>query len=264
MPIARLTDRAIVHVAGGDARAYLQDLVTNDVDRLTAATPVWAGLLSAQGKPLFDMILFDDTNGGMFVDVLADAAAALVKRLTMYKLRRAVTITAVDGLHVFAAWDQPVADLPADPQLPALGQRWVADAAATDTGVHDYTCHRRGHGVPDSADLALDRMLWLEANAVELNGVSFTKGCYVGQENTARMYHRDKLRRRLLPVAIEGNVGDGPGDRAITADGVAVGELRGHGEGRGIAYLKVEAAGLRLMAGGARLAVDWPTWLPPS
>ncbi|MGI4877468.1 MAG: YgfZ/GcvT domain-containing protein [Janthinobacterium lividum] len=260
MPIARLTDRAVIRIAGADARAYLQDLVTNDVARLTAATPVWAGLLSAQGKPLFDMILHDsaDIPGAVLADVVAATADALVKRLTMFRLRRAVTIERVDALHVFAAWNETVADLPADPQLAALGQRWVADAAVTDAGVHDYARHRLALGVPDSGDLLLDKMLWLEANAVELNGVSFTKGCYVGQENTARMHHRDKLRRRLLPVRIDGD----PGDGIVTAGGIAAGELRGHADGRGIAYLRVENAAGPLVAGNASVVVDWPAWLP--
>ncbi|MGI4880778.1 MAG: YgfZ/GcvT domain-containing protein [Janthinobacterium lividum] len=262
MPIARLTDRAVLRIGGADARAYLQDLVTNDVDRLTRETPLWAGLLSAQGKPLFDMVLFDRGDvepGAVLIDVLATAAEALAKRLTMYRLRRAVTIAAEPDLHVFAAWGEPAIDLPADPQLAALGSRWIADAAETNTAVHDYARHRLALGVPDSADLLLDRMLWLEANAVELNGVSFTKGCYVGQENTARMHHRDKLRRRLLPVTIDGAVEDGA---AITVDGLAAGELRSQAGSRGIAYLKVEAAARPLAAGAATVMVDWPGWLP--
>ena len=260
MPVARLTDRAVLLVSGPDARGYLQDLVTNDVDRLTPATPLWAGLLSAQGKPLFDMILFDGSHlapGAVLVDVLADWAEPLAKRLAMFRLRRAVTIAPEPGLHVFAAWDRPTADLPADPQLAALGHRWIADAAETTTGVHDYAGHRLACGVAASRDLLLDRMLWLEANAVELNGVSFTKGCYVGQENTARMHHRDKLRRRLLPVTLSGE----PGEATITAGGVAVGELCSRDGQRGIAYLRV-AAGAPLLAGDVPVTVDWPGWLP--
>jgi len=261
MPIARLIDRAVLRVGGADARGLLQDLVTNDVARLTRDTPLWAGLLSAQGKPLFDMVLFDGGDvepGAVLIDVAAPAAEALARRLTMVRLRRAVTIAAEPGLHVFAGWDEPTIGLPADPQLPALGCRWIADAADTNAGLHDYARRRRNLGVPDSADLLLDRMLWLETNAVELNGVSFIKGCYVGQENTARMHHRDKLRRRLLPVTIDGD----PGDGAITADGIAAGELRTHADGRGFAYLKVEAADGPLTAGDATVTVDWPAWLP--
>lgn len=261
MPVARLTDRAVLLVGGADARAYLQDLVTNDVDLLAHGKPLWAGLLSAQGKPLFDMILVDGSHlepRAVLLDVLAATADALAKRLTMYRLRRAVTIAVEPALHVFASWDVPFADLPADPQLAALGSRWIADAAETNIGVHDYARYRLELGVADSADLLLDKMLWLEANSVELNGVSFTKGCYVGQENTARMHHRDKLRRRLLPVTVSGY----PADATITADGVAAGELRSHANGRGIAYLRVEAASQPLVAGGAAVTVEWPDWLP--
>jgi folate-binding protein YgfZ len=256
MPIVALTDRAVLRVGGSDARAYLQDLVTNDLGRLAPATPLWAGLLTAQGKPLFDMVLVDGGDGSVLIDVLATAADALAKRLTMYRLRRAVTIAAEADLHVFAAWDG-AADHPADPQLAALGARWIAGAAATDATLADYARHRRALGVADSGDILTDRMLWLETNAVELNGVSFTKGCYVGQENTARMHHRDKLRRRLLPVTVSGI----PTDMVITAAGVAVGELRCHAEGRGIAYLKVDAVGAPLTVGGAVVTVDWPDWL---
>ncbi len=262
MPTARLTDRAVLRVSGAEARDFLQGLVTNDVAALAPGRPLWAGLLSAQGKPLFDMILHDGSHdggeGSILVDTAAAWAEALARRLTMYKLRRAVTIAAEPGLHVFSAWEQPVADLPADPQLAALGSRWIADIAPTDAGVADYIRHRLALGVPDSGDLLVDRMLWLEANAAELNGVSFTKGCYVGQENTARMHHRDKVRRRLLPVTIVGE----PEDGAVIAGGAPAGELRRHANGRGIAYLKVEAAALPLTAGGAVLTVDWPAWLP--
>ncbi len=259
MPTARLTDRAVLRIAGADARDFLQGQVTNDVAALAPGRPLWAGLLSAQGKPLFDMILVDGGDGAVLVDVLAARAEALAKRLTMFKLRRAVTIAPASDLAVFAAWGGARGDEPADPQLATLGHRWVATDATTDASVADYARHRRALGVADSADLLTDRMLWLEANAVELNGVSFTKGCYVGQENTARMHHRDKLRRRLLPVTVAGV----PDEATVTAAGVAVGELREPiVDGCGIAYLKVDAAAVPLAAGGAMVTVDWPEWLP--
>jgi len=257
MPVARLTDRSVVVVGGPDARGFLQDLVTNDVALLALDRSLWAGLLTAQGKPLFDMIVFDGGDGAVHLDVLADRATALAARLTMMRLRRSVTVAARPDLHVFAAWDRSAA-CPADPQLAALGARWTAPAADTDTDLAAYTAHRLDLGVPDSSDLLVDRMLWLEANAVELNGVSFTKGCYTGQENTARMHHRDKLRRRLLPVRLAGD----PAEATITAGGVAVGELRRHADGRGVAYLKLDAVAGPLTAGGVAVAVDWPAWLP--
>ena len=255
--IAHLTDRAVLRIGGADARGYLQDMLTNDVDGLAPGAPLWAGLLSAQGKVLFDMILHADGET-VLVDVAAVQAAALAQRLAMYRLRRAVTIAAAT-LPVHAAWSGRAGEQPLDPRLPALGQRWIGDATPNCSGA-DYDAHRLALGVADSGDLLIDKMLWLEANAVELHGVSFTKGCYVGQENTARMHHRDKLRRRLLPVDFAGATGDG----VIWAGDSAAGELRSHAGHRGIAYLRLDPveAGTPLTMNGAPLTVVWPAWLP--
>lgn len=263
MAVAHLDDRAVLRIGGADARAYLQDLLTNDVTLLAPGKPQWTGLLSAQGKVLFDMILHDDGDA-VLADVLATSAEALARRLTVYKLRRAVTIE-VTGARVFAAWGETL-ERPSDPRLAALGSRWVevdepsVSASVTGTTLA-YHAHRLALGVPDSIDLLPEKLMWLEANAVELHGVSFTKGCYVGQENTARMHHRDRLRKRLLPVRCDGEatIGD-----AVMDGRTAVGELRSHAGGRGIAYLKLEpvetAAPLTL--NGRPLQVIWPAWLP--
>ena len=250
--IAHLSDRAVLRIAGADARDFLQGLLTNDV---TQPLPLWAGLLSAQGKYLFDMILHDGGEGVMLADVAADRASDLANRLTMYKLRRAVTIEAAD-LKVFAAWDGE-SDAPWDPRLPGLGRRWIAESADTTATLEDYESHRLALGVPDSADFEIDKTMWLETNAVELNGVSFTKGCYVGQENTARMHHRDKLRKRLLPVLLS----DDPGEEtAILTGDREAGTLRTWRNGRGIALLRVEMLEALTLA-GAPLTPEWPSWL---
>ncbi len=249
--IAELTDRAVLRLSGADARDFLQGLLTNDV---TQPQPLWAGLLSAQGKYLFDMILHDGGDA-LLLDVAADRAADLAKRLTMYKLRRAVTIEATD-LRVFAAWDGE-SDAAYDPRLPGLGRRWVAADAATTATLADYDAHRLALGVPGSGDFEIDKTMWLETNAVELNGVNFAKGCYVGQENTARMHHRDKLRKRLLPVLLS----DDPGaDTVILSGGREAGTLRTHREGHGIALLRLEQLD-ELTVGGAPVTVEWPSWL---
>ena len=252
--IAELTDRAVLCVSGADAREFLQGMLTNDV---AAPLPLWAGLLSAQGKYLFDMILHDGGDA-VLLDVLASRAEDLARRLTMYKLRRAVAVEPT-ALKVFAAWEGE-SDRPYDPRLPGLGRRWVADAADADAALADYDTHRLALGVPDSADFEVDKTMWLEGNAVELAGVSFTKGCYVGQENTARMHHRDKLRKRLLPVLLEGD----PGDGVIRAGDREAGALRTHRDGRGIALLRVEYVerGDSLTLDGAAVTVDWPSWIP--
>ncbi len=258
MPVAHLDDRAVLRIGGAEARAYLQDLLTNDMTTLAPGRSLWAGLLTAQGKVLFDMILHDDGDT-VLADVLATSAEALAKRLTMYKLRRAVTIE-VSRARVFAAWRE-TAGRASDPRLAALGERWTGPAAVESATAAAYHAHRLALGVPDSIDLLPDRLMWLEANAVELHGVSFTKGCYVGQENTARMHHRDRLRKRLLPVRFDGPAATGD---QLMAGNIAAGELRSHADGRGIAYLKLEPveAAAPLTLNGAPLQVIWPDWLP--
>lgn len=259
--IAELSDRAVLRLAGDDVRPFLQGMLTNDVDALAPDRPLWAGLLSPQGKYLFDMILVDaGAEGGdaILADVWAPRRDELLKRLAMYRLRKAVTVEATD-LKVFAAWDGASA-APYDPRLPGLGRRWIAAAADTNADLDAYVAHRLALGVPDSEDYPVDRLMWLESNAAELGGVSFTKGCYVGQENTARMHHRDKLRKRLLPVRLGADPGD---ERSLRAGDREAGELVSRHGDRGMALMRVEhvEGGAALTLGGAPVAVDWPSWL---
>lgn len=198
--MTRLTDRALIRLSGDDVRGFLQGLVTNDV---AGVLPVWAGLLTPQSKALFDFIVWADGDD-ILIDCAASQAAALSKRLTLYRLRRPIAIAVVDDCAVH--WS---AKGEGDPRLPALGRRWIGDDEGTDVSA-DWQTHRLRLGVPEGvAELGTDATLWLECNARELNGVSFTKGCYVGQENTARMHHRDKVRRRVLVLP----VGTAPPDR---------------------------------------------------
>ena len=181
----RLFSRAVVRVAPAapeeDAAQFLQGLVTNDV---TGALPVYAGLLSAQGKTLFDMIVWPGGEGSLLLDCEAQAAEELVKRLSLYRLRRKLSIAVDPSLGVY--WQAELGDGGApDPRLPALGQRWISAVSENDEPVDDaWLRHRLALGVPEGRD-ELGDVLWLETNAAELNGVSFDKGCYVGQENTA-------------------------------------------------------------------------------
>ena len=197
-----LIDRAVLRLSGEDVRGFLQGLVTNDVSALAEDKPLWAGLLTAQGKALFDFILWADDED-VLIDCEADQCEALAKRLTLYRLRRPIAIgrDAVLAVH----WSLEGED-PLDPRLPALGHRWLAPAGEAAAGWHE---HRLRLGVAEgAAELGQDKTLWLECNAAELNGVSFTKGCYVGQENTARMNYRQKVNRRLVVVPA-----DAPGER---------------------------------------------------
>lgn len=193
-PATMLTDRAVLRVAGEDARGFLQGLVTNDLELLAADRPLWAGLLTPQGKALFDFILWED-GADVLIDAEAAQAEALARRLGLYRLRRAITV-APEPLAVH--WStQPGAGVP-DPRLPALGRRWLAAPGPASTG---WLPHRLSLGVVEGvAELGNGETLWLECNARELGGVSFAKGCYIGQENTARMHHRAKVNRRLVVV----------------------------------------------------------------
>ncbi|MEH3123002.1 MAG: folate-binding protein [Sphingomonas phyllosphaerae] len=194
-PATMLADRALLRLSGEDVRGFLQGLLTNDV---AGALPVWAGLLTPQGKALFDMIVWADGDD-VLLDVEREQRDAIARRLTMYRLRRAITIAPEEGLAVH--WARDGDEHAPDPRLPALGARWLAPPALAATGWH---AHRLTLGVAEGvADLGSGETLWLEANARELHGVSFTKGCYVGQENTARMHHRDKVRRRLVVAPID-------------------------------------------------------------
>ncbi|MBV1691169.1 folate-binding protein [Novosphingobium sp. G106] len=203
MTATRLFSRAIVRVSPldqeEDVGEFLQGLITNDV---TGKLPVWAGLLTPQGKALFDFIVWP-SGQDLLLDCEAEAADALVKRLSIYRLRRRIAITRDDGLAVH--WRPHEGDgAAADPRLHALGERWIAPVDPDDEAAdEEWRAHRLSLGVTEGrGELGNDATLWLECNAVELNGVSFSKGCYVGQENTARMNWRQKVNRRLLVVPL--------------------------------------------------------------
>lgn len=197
-----LAERAVLRVTGDDVRGFLQGLMTQD---LAAPLPAWSGLLTPQGKALFDFILWSDGDD-MLIDCEAAAAEALARRLTLYRLRRNIAVTTDATLAVHWSPDATATGA-ADPRLAALGTRWLAppDDRPVD---HAWRAHRLALGVTEGVgELGSGETLWLECNARELNGVSFTKGCYVGQENTARMHHRARVNRRLV-VAPLGEAGD--------------------------------------------------------
>ena len=199
MPATTLTDRALVRLSGEDVRGFLNGLVTNEV---AGPLPVWAGLLTPQGKCLFEFIVWADGDD-LLLDCEAAGAEELIKRLTIYRLRRPIRIERDDGLAVH--WSPDGEGAAVDPRLAALGHRWIGPADDPATG---WLEHRLRLGVCEGQAEVGD-LLWLECNAAELNGVSFTKGCFVGQENTARMNWRQKVNRRLVVVPT-----DTPGPRS--------------------------------------------------
>jgi tRNA-modifying protein YgfZ len=196
MSATTLTDRAVVRLSGDDVRGFLQGLVTQDV---AGQLPIWAGLLTAQGKCLFDFLVWADGDD-LLIDCEAAATDDLIKRLSIYRLRRPIRIERDERLavHWSVNGDQGVPD----PRLPELGRRWLASA---DLPAEGWLAHRLRLGVCEGR-AELGDLLWLECNAAELNGVSFIKGCFVGQENTARMNWRQKVNRRL--VVVEGDGGE--------------------------------------------------------
>jgi folate-binding protein YgfZ len=203
-----LTDRALVRLSGEEVLGFVQGLVTSDVG---GPLPVWSGLLTPQGKCLFDFLIWVDGDD-LLLDCEAEAADDLIKRLSIYRLRRAIRIERDESVAVH--WS-PDGDGD-DPRLAALGKRWLA---TPDDGATGWLEHRLRLGVCEGR-VELNDLLWLECNAAELNGVSFSKGCFVGQENTARMNWRQKVNRRLVVVATQAA---GPRTRAFYPElGLAV------------------------------------------
>lgn len=203
MPATRLFDRAVIRVSATDEAEsvadFIQGLVTSDVK---GTLPAYAGLLSAQGKTMFDLIVWPGAPGELLIDCEAATVDELVKRLSLYRLRRKIDIA--HDAAVAVHWEpQPGDGGAADPRMGELGQRWLAPFSDGDEAADDaWKKHRLSLGVPEGRAELTD-ILWLETNAIELNGVSFDKGCYVGQENTARMNWRQKINRRLVVVPLD-------------------------------------------------------------
>jgi folate-binding protein YgfZ len=225
MAAERLFSRAVIRLSpqgdGEDVADFLQGLVTQDVK---GELPAWAGLLTPQGKTLFDFLVWPAGHGELLLDCEAEAAEDLIRRLSMYRLRRRIGIARDDTIGVY--WQPELGDGGApDPRLHELGQRWIAKTAPDDESADDaWRKHRLALGVPEGRAEMAD-ILWLETNAAELNGVSFSKGCYVGQENTARMNWRQKINRRLIVVPLDRS--DETRRRAAHPDlGLAVDHLR--------------------------------------
>ena len=200
MSATQLTTRTIIRLSplddSEDVAAFLQGLVTNDT---AGPLPCYAALLSAQGKHLFDFLVWRD-GASLLIDCEAGQADDLAKRLTMYRLRRRIAIARDDSLTVHWSAEARPGAVP-DPRLAALGWRWLGAPSGGESADTEWLAHRLALGVPEGR-AEMGDILWLETNAVELHGVSFTKGCYVGQENTARMNWRQKVNRRLVVVPL--------------------------------------------------------------
>jgi tRNA-modifying protein YgfZ len=264
MNLTKLTDRAVLAVSGPGSRTFLQGLITNDIGKLAPDAALYAALLTPQGKILFDFFLYEK-EGVVLLDCAAAVSDALQKRLTLYRLRAKVEIAPRHDLHVVASTDETVAGGWRDPRLPALGWRAIG---ATDhaSPLERYTSHRLDLGVPEGTDFGQDKMFALDADLEELHGVAFDKGCYVGQELTARMKHRGTARKRLIPVVSEGADLPGP-DTPVLAAGREIGTLTSVYQKRGFALMRIdrldEASGTPLTAADVPTHVTKPAWLFP-
>jgi folate-binding protein YgfZ len=278
MPSAALLDnRACLRLSGEDAMALLQGLVSNDLNRLTPDRAIYTTLLTPQGKFLFDFFVHAD-GAALILETAGDRLADLERRLTLYRLRSDVTIEPVEPAPLvavlFGDGAAALADLPAepgatretdgltwtvDPRLPALGVRLRGapeavrarlDAAGLElVDATDFNRHRITLAVPEAgSDLIVDRSILLEAGLDQLNGVAFDKGCFVGQELTARTRYRGLVKRRLVPVELVGASVE-PGF-AIMAGEVEAGEIRSTTGDLAMALLRLDRLGGALEAGG--------------
>lgn len=242
-------ERTVLRLSGSDTHKFLNDLVTNDLSRLADGL-VYAAILTPQGKYLFDFFLAADGDA-ILVDVAASRAQALAQRLTMYKLRADVKIED-SGLHVHRGLGSAPKGALSDPRHDALGWRMFADVAQDGDDVN-WDAIRVAHCIPETdQELIADGSFILECGFERLNGVDFRKGCYVGQEVTARMKHKTELRKGLVRVDVDGVAEVGT---EIIADGKAAGTLFTHANGQGIAYLRFDRARGEMQAGDA--TVTW-------
>jgi tRNA-modifying protein YgfZ len=262
--ITHLPHRGVISVAGADRVGFLNGLVSNEVARAAPGHAVWAALLTAQGRYVTDFFIFAEEDR-LLLDVRAEAVADLLVRLKRFKLRAAVELADVSGqFQVYATWKglpPPVPVTAADPRLPEAGFRSLSEEDLEETATEaDYDAHRLGLGLPDGPpDLEIDKTLLLEAGFDELGGVAWDKGCYMGQELTARTKYRGLIKRRLVPVLFS-EAAPPPGT-PVLAQGVEVGTLRSSAGLIGLASLRLDALEKPLIAGNALVHPRIPPWM---
>jgi hypothetical protein len=287
-----LTNRHVLKISGDDAREFLQGLVSNDLARVSEVQAIYAALLTPQGKYLHDFFITEIT-GSLYLDCEATRIDDLFKRLTMFKLRAKVEIEIIDDMAVVVLFGENVHDdlsihpavgtaiewlggvLYTDPRLSSIGTRAIIPNDSMEIALRDegfvaasfekYDDLRLTLGLPDSSrDLEVDKSILLESGFEELNGVDFEKGCYVGQELTARTKHRGLIKKRLIPVKFTSPALDSGSE--ITQGGKKAGELRSslitNDHGIALALLRLEALEKSepLMVGDVTLTPHKPDW----
>ncbi len=258
--IAALASRALIAVGGEDWRSFLQGLVTQDVETLQPGEARFGALLTPQGRLLYDLFIVGGQNG-CWLDCAAERRAALLQRLTIYRLRAKVTLAA-DEAAIFVAWGEaPTAHgWVADPRLAELGWRAYGVDASANTSEADYERHRLEVGAPGPADWGEDSAYPLEADFDLLNGVDFKKGCFVGQETTSRMKRRGSIKSRMLPIRFDGPA---PAHGAeILAGTLRAGEVLSGADGRAMSLVRLDRIeGASLTVDGRPCHVERPAWM---
>jgi folate-binding protein YgfZ len=260
--IAALPARTVIAISGEDRVDFLQGLVSNDVAAVAPGQAVWAALLTPQGKWLADFFILSDGER-LLLDCERAQSAMLQQRLSRYRLRSRVTLAEAE-LSVYVGWDgnPDVTGIVArDPRLPDAGWRILTnDRIVANASEDDWDRYRLSLGLPDgSRDLESEKSVLLEAGFDELNGVSWTKGCYMGQELTARTKYRGLVKRRLVPVRIDGEP-PSPG-APLLRDGREVGTMRSASGHLGMALLRLEALESALTSDRATVTPLLPAWL---
>jgi folate-binding protein YgfZ len=257
---ARLASRALIRVTGPDWRAFLQGLLTQDVETLSEGELRFAALLTPQGRLMFDLFVLGEAEGAL-LDVAADRREAIILRLSMYRLRAKVGIAA-DDRTVSALWNGTGPGFVVDPRLPALGGRGYGAALPADATEADeaaYDAHRLSLGVPGPADWGEEKTYPIEANFDLLNGIDFKKGCFVGQETTSRMKRRGQIKTRMLPITFDG-APPAPGSEVLAGE-LRAGEVLSGLGGRAMAALRLDRIdGASLTVEGRPVTVERPGW----
>jgi folate-binding protein YgfZ len=254
--IARLDSRALIRVSGPDAKPFLHNLLTQDVETLAAGDLRFGALLSPPGRLLFDLFLRGEDEA-VVLDVAAEKRDALMQRLSMYRLRARVEVAA-DDRPVFVSWPGVAEGFVVDPRTAALGGRAVGEftAAATED---DWNAHRLSVGVPDPTRDADDGTYPIEANFDLLNGIDFQKGCFVGQETTSRMKRRGEIKKRMLPLTFDGPA-PAPGAEVLNRE-LRAGEVLTGRDGAAMALVRLDRIDGDLTVDGRAVTAVKPDWM---
>lgn len=267
-------DHALIRLSGPEARAFLDNLVTQDLGKLGQAPVVYAGLLTPQGKVVADFLVWADGDA-LVIETPARFADDLKRKLLMYRLRSKVEISGMDwiaAVNLDGAAAPPAGLSAPDPRAAALGRRWIGPPGGAGLVRDDAAllAARLAFGAPDlSVDAGPEEVFALEALFEELNGVAFDKGCFVGQENVSRMKRRATTRKKFCPIAAPMDAAFGD---VVMAEAAALGAVRSAHNGRALALLRLDRAqeaiarGVALRVRGAPVTLDPPPWLklPPS